>query len=168
MTTAEETLDLSTLIASEDATPGQFAEARRQIHCSIERRGALEKLLEDFPAIAKKLSSDEATLTLELVQNPDLLSEIGHSRRGPRPILVGFALETEPEPQAIQNARKKLIDKRVDLVVANRASESLERDDIRALLVDARDCRLVDRMSKRLAAERILEFVTHALGEKKA
>ena len=117
---------------------------------------------------AKKLSSDQATLTLELVQNPDLLREIGHSRRGPRPILVGFALETEPEPQAIQNARKKLADKRVDLVVANRASESLELDDIRALLVDARDCRVVDRTSKREAAERILEFVVHALGERKA
>jgi DNA-directed RNA polymerase subunit alpha len=58
MTTAEDTLDLPSLISSEDATPAQFAEARRQIHCSIERRGALEKLLEDFPAIAKKLSSE--------------------------------------------------------------------------------------------------------------
>jgi phosphopantothenoylcysteine decarboxylase/phosphopantothenate--cysteine ligase len=117
---------------------------------------------------AKKLPRDEATLTLELVQNPDLLREIGHSRRGPRPILVGFALETEAEPQAIQNARKKLVDKRVDLVVANRASESLERDDIRALLVDARDCRVVERTSKGEAAGRILEFVANALGERKA
>ena len=58
MPTAEETLDLSTLIASEDVAPAQFAEARRQIHCSIERRSALEKLLEDFPAVAKKLSSE--------------------------------------------------------------------------------------------------------------
>src|SRR5688572_26372325 len=54
----EESLDLSSLVASEDAAPAQFAEARRQIHCSIERRGALEKLLEDFPAVAKKLSSE--------------------------------------------------------------------------------------------------------------
>ena len=58
MPTAEETLDLSALIASEDVAPEQFAEARRQIHCSIERRSALEKLLEDFPAVAKKLSSE--------------------------------------------------------------------------------------------------------------
>jgi DNA-directed RNA polymerase subunit alpha len=58
MPTAEETLDLSALVASEDVAPAQFAEARRQIHCSIERRGALEKLLEDFPSVAKKLSSD--------------------------------------------------------------------------------------------------------------
>src|SRR5687767_4859750 len=58
MPTGEENLDLSTLVASEDVTPAQFTEARRQIHCSIERRSVLEKLLEDFPAIGKKLSSE--------------------------------------------------------------------------------------------------------------
>ena len=63
MPTAEETLDLPALVASEDASPAQFAEARRQIHCSIERRGALEKLLEDFPSVAKKLSSDNKAET---------------------------------------------------------------------------------------------------------
>jgi phosphopantothenoylcysteine decarboxylase/phosphopantothenate--cysteine ligase len=83
-------------------------------------------------------------------------------------VLVGFALETETETQAIQNARRKLADKRVDLVVANQASESLERDDIRALLVDARDCRVIEKTSKEDAAGRILEFVLHTLGEHKA
>lgn len=119
-------------------------------------------------ASAKKLSSGNGTMTLELVPNPDLLREVGHARRGQRPVLVGFALETEAETQAIQNARRKLADKRVDLVVANQASESLERDDIRALLVDARDCRVIEKTSKEEAAGRILEFVTHTLGETKA
>jgi phosphopantothenoylcysteine decarboxylase / phosphopantothenate---cysteine ligase len=114
---------------------------------------------------AKKLSSGAASFTLELVPNPDLLREIGHARRGRKPVLVGFALETDAEAQAIQNARRKLADKQVDLVVANQASESLERDDIRALLVDARDCRIIDKTSKEEAAGRILEFVAQALGE---
>ncbi len=118
-------------------------------------------------ASAKKLASG-AGMTLELVPNPDLLREVGHARSGQRPVLVGFALETEAEAQAIQNARRKLADKRVDLVVANLASESLERDDIRALLVDARDCRVIERTSKDEAAGRILEYVVHTLGEKKA
>jgi phosphopantothenoylcysteine decarboxylase/phosphopantothenate--cysteine ligase len=117
---------------------------------------------------AKKLASGNGAMTLELVPNPDLLREIGHARRGTRPVLIGFALETEPEQQAVQNARRKLADKRVDLVVANQASESLERDDIRALLVDARDCRVIDKTSKDDAAGRILEFVAQTLGEKKA
>ena len=83
-------------------------------------------------------------------------------------MLVGFALETEPETQAVQNARRKLAEKRVDLVVANQASESLERDDIRALLVDARDCRVIEKTTKHEAAGRILEFVARTLGEKTA
>jgi phosphopantothenoylcysteine decarboxylase/phosphopantothenate--cysteine ligase len=117
---------------------------------------------------ARKLSSGDASLTLELVPNPDLLREVGHARHGQRPVLVGFALETEPEAQAVQNARKKLAEKRVDLVVANQASEALERDDIRALLVDARDCRIIEKTTKYEAAERILEFVARTLGEKTA
>jgi phosphopantothenoylcysteine decarboxylase / phosphopantothenate---cysteine ligase len=116
-------------------------------------------------ASAKKLSSGAASLTLELVSNPDLLREIGHARRGRKPILVGFALETDTEAKAVQNARRKLADKQVDLVVLNQVSESLERDDIRALLVDARDCRIIDKTSKEEAAGRILEFVARALGE---
>jgi DNA-directed RNA polymerase subunit alpha len=63
MPTAEEPLDLSSLVASEDVSPAQFAEARRQIHCSIERRGALEKLFEDFSSVAKKLSSENKAET---------------------------------------------------------------------------------------------------------
>jgi phosphopantothenoylcysteine decarboxylase/phosphopantothenate--cysteine ligase len=115
---------------------------------------------------ARKLASGNPGFTLDFVPNPDLLREIGHARHGQRPVLVGFALETDAEAQAVQNARRKLAEKRVDLVVANQASESLERDDIRALLVDARDCRIVEKTTKDEAAGRILEFVARTLGEK--
>jgi phosphopantothenoylcysteine decarboxylase/phosphopantothenate--cysteine ligase len=115
---------------------------------------------------ARKLASGDAGFTLELVPNPDLLREIGHARHGQRPVLVGFALETATETEAVQNARRKLAEKRVDLVVANQASEALERDDIRALLVDARDCRVIEKTTKDEAAGRILEFVVRTLGEK--
>jgi phosphopantothenoylcysteine decarboxylase/phosphopantothenate--cysteine ligase len=115
---------------------------------------------------ARKLASGDATLTLELAPNPDLLREIGQARHGKRPVLVGFALETDAEAQALQNARKKLVEKRVDLVVANLASESLEKDDIRALLVDARDCRVIEQTSKGDAAGRILDYVARTLAEK--
>jgi len=119
-------------------------------------------------ASSRKLTSGETSLVLELVPNPDLLREIGHARHGRRPVLVGFALETDSETQAVQNARRKLAEKRVDLVVANQASEALERDDIRALLVDARDCLIIEKTSKHEAAGRILDFVVRTLGEKNA
>jgi phosphopantothenoylcysteine decarboxylase / phosphopantothenate---cysteine ligase len=70
-----------------------------------------------------------------------LLGEVGNARSGRRPVLVGFAVETAGGEALVAYARRKLIDKRVDLVVANEASASFGRDDNRAVLVtgDAAD-----------------------------
>jgi phosphopantothenoylcysteine decarboxylase/phosphopantothenate--cysteine ligase len=61
-----------------------------------------------------------AKTAISLVANPDLLAELGKSRKGKTPLLVGFAAETE---NVIENARQKLAQKRVDLIVANDVSE---------------------------------------------
>jgi phosphopantothenoylcysteine decarboxylase / phosphopantothenate---cysteine ligase len=55
---------------------------------------------------------------LRLVENPDILAELA-ARRGPgsnRPVLVGFAAETDPSPEA---AWAKLARKGCDLLVVN-------------------------------------------------
>ena len=58
--------------------------------------------------------------TLSLVENPDLLAEIGASRsQTHQPTLVGFAAETLSGEELVASARKKLQAKNVDLVVAN-------------------------------------------------
>lgn len=115
-----------------------------------------------------KLRRGDQGLTLELVQNPDLLAEIGHARQGSRPLLVGFALGTESDERAVATARQKLMQKRVDLVVSNHADESLGRDDIRALLVGARSCEVLERSSKGAVADRILDAVTLELAQRTA
>lgn len=51
---------------------------------------------------------------LELAKNPDILFEIGKIKE--REVLVGFALETE---NLIKNARAKLKEKNLDLIVAS-------------------------------------------------
>jgi phosphopantothenoylcysteine decarboxylase/phosphopantothenate--cysteine ligase len=53
--------------------------------------------------------------TIELVENPDILAELGAGKQ--KRIAVGFALETE---NLERNALKKLKDKNLDLIVANR------------------------------------------------
>jgi len=58
------------------------------------------------------------TLSVKLVQNPDILRELG-LRKGNR-FLVGFAAETE---KLLENARKKLQEKNLDLIVANDLTE---------------------------------------------
>jgi phosphopantothenoylcysteine decarboxylase / phosphopantothenate---cysteine ligase len=73
--------------------------------------------------------------SIELVKNPDLLGEVGNARTGQRPVLVGFAVETASGDALVAYARRKLDDKRVDLVVANEAAAAFGRDDNRAVLV---------------------------------
>ena len=60
-----------------------------------------------------KKGQAEAT-TLELVRNPDILAELGALTH--KPLLVGFAAETA---DLEANARKKLEEKGLDLIVAN-------------------------------------------------
>jgi phosphopantothenoylcysteine decarboxylase/phosphopantothenate--cysteine ligase len=115
-----------------------------------------------------KIRRSDQPLTLSLVPNPDLLAEIGRARQGARPLLVGFALGTESEADAIATARKKLADKRVDLVVSNHAAESIGRDDIVAMLVGESSCELVPRAPKRVLAERLLGWVASALAARQA
>jgi phosphopantothenoylcysteine decarboxylase/phosphopantothenate--cysteine ligase len=57
-------------------------------------------------------------MTVRLVKNPDILGEAGARKRrtGRGPLLVGFALETN----ALEAyARKKLVEKNLDLVIGN-------------------------------------------------
>jgi phosphopantothenoylcysteine decarboxylase/phosphopantothenate--cysteine ligase len=94
-----------------------------------------------------------------------LLAEIGHARKDKQPVLIGFALETDVDEKVIQLARGKLAAKHVDLVVANHASESLGKDDIRAMLVSPTDCTPLGLLSKEQAADRILGWLATRLRE---
>ncbi len=108
---------------------------------------------------SSKIRRQSQGLTLELVSNPDLLAEIGQARRTRRPLLIGFALETDSDERVIAAARQKLEEKRVDLVVANHAGDALERDDNRASLVTATHQEPLREISKAALAERILDWM---------
>jgi phosphopantothenoylcysteine decarboxylase/phosphopantothenate--cysteine ligase len=64
---------------------------------------------------AQKIKKTEATPMIHLVPTKDTLLELGKLKRKDQ-ILVGFALETENE---IENAKKKLKNKNLDLIVLN-------------------------------------------------
>ncbi len=69
----------------------------------------------------EKIKKREGGLELALRRTPDVLARLGARFAGDQrgPILVGFAAETE---DVVENARRKLESKKLDLVVANDVS----------------------------------------------
>jgi phosphopantothenoylcysteine decarboxylase/phosphopantothenate--cysteine ligase len=110
-------------------------------------------------ASKQKKKKGESVTNLELALNPDILAEIGHGRQGPRPMLVGFAVETDSDEKIMSYAQGKLADKRVDLVVANRASDSFGRSDNKAMLVVPGGVEQLGVLPKETLADRILDRV---------
>ena len=71
---------------------------------------------------AQKMAKGDGPLSLTLARTKDILSDLGVMRSalgGRRPVLVGFAAETE---DVVRKAREKRNRKGVDLVVANDVS----------------------------------------------
>ena len=70
----------------------------------------------------QKIKKGTDSLSLDLVKNPDILSELGDTKKKSPCVLVGFAAETE---DLLANAKAKLKAKNLDMIVANDVS----RDD---------------------------------------
>jgi len=62
----------------------------------------------------QKMKKTDAFINLTLEKNPDILGEV--ASLSPPPFTVGFAAETEA---LLENARKKLINKKLDMIAAN-------------------------------------------------
>jgi phosphopantothenoylcysteine decarboxylase/phosphopantothenate--cysteine ligase len=113
----------------------------------------------------KKKKHGTAVESLELVRTPDVLLELSQAAGdGPRrPVLVGFAAETD---DLVENARRKLAEKRLDLIVANRVGgegSPFGASDNEVTLVGPKAEEPLPRMSKDLLAERILDRVARLL-----
>jgi len=94
-------------------------------------------------------------LTLELVKNPDILSEVKGSF-----VKVGFAAESQ---DLLKNAKKKLADKGLDLIVANditAPSSGFGADTNKVLLLDKSGAvEDLPLMSKDAVADTVLDRV---------
>ena len=85
----------------------------------------------------QKIKKQEGPTTLELVRNPDILLNLGDRRgEGVKPNLVGFAVETGEIEDLISEARRKLEQKKCDLIVGNFAADAFELDTNHVWLVD--------------------------------
>jgi phosphopantothenoylcysteine decarboxylase/phosphopantothenate--cysteine ligase len=108
--------------------------------------------------LARKLKKTAAAMALELERNPDILAAL--ARRKGRRLVVGFAAETH---DVVTEARRKLTEKRCDLIVANdvtAAGAGFGSDTNRVRLLDAGGLdESLPVLPKEEVAERILDWV---------
>ena len=99
-------------------------------------------------------------LVVELEANPDILADLGRGK-GNR-LLIGFALETG---EGADSAKQKMAEKKCDLMVLNRADESLDRDSTRITIFtpngESESCPV---MTKAQAADRIMKRIAAVAG----
>lgn len=141
-------------------------EMQRAVHSALPRADAvvMTAAVADYRPRAtsdSKLKKDKSdVLTVEMIKNPDILAELGTARTGNRPVLVGFAMETH---DVVASARRKLMAKKCDLVVANEAAVGFGRDDTQATLVAREGDEPLPPMAKRELADRIVDRIVRLL-----
>ncbi|HXK45210.1 MAG TPA: phosphopantothenoylcysteine decarboxylase, partial [bacterium] len=100
-----------------------------QVESALEMKHEVEKIFPEMDALIMtaavsdwrpvKKSGEKLKLkkswTLKLVPNPDILKCLSKKKKKNQ-IIVGFALEST---NLVENARKKLMDKKLDMIVAN-------------------------------------------------
>ncbi len=106
---------------------------------------------------ARKIKKSKGPIQINLKPNPDILRELGMRKNGQ--ILIGFAAETEA---LVANAKKKLREKRLDLIVANNVTEEgsgFDGDTNVATILDRRGhIHPLPLMSKDELADRIYDY----------
>jgi len=166
-----------TLVAGPVSLPTPPRVERLDVRSALEMQAALGKLgacdaivmaaaVADYrfaETSVTKVKKGGDTASMELVKNPDLLAAIGAARKGVRPVLVGFALETGTRAQVVAEARRKLREKKVDVVVANEARVAFGGDDNEiSFVTENRDERL-PRASKIDLADALLDRIKSLL-----
>ncbi|MEW5973858.1 MAG: bifunctional phosphopantothenoylcysteine decarboxylase/phosphopantothenate--cysteine ligase CoaBC [Pseudomonadota bacterium] len=103
-----------------------------------------------------KIKKSAEQLTITLVKNPDIVSEVAALPE--RPFVVGFAAETD---RVLEHARDKLVRKRLDLIAANRVGPGLAFDqpDNALTLLWAEGQVELPQADKRLLARQIIELI---------
>jgi len=107
----------------------------------------------------EKIKKGRKEIVLKLKPTVDILKEMGKQKK--EKVLVGFSLETEDE---IKNAKKKLAEKNLDLIVVNNPNvpgAGFEVDTNQVTLIDKREkIEKLPLLSKKEVAGKILDKVS--------
>ncbi len=107
---------------------------------------------------ARKIKKSNGAPRLELEENPDILAWVAAMPRPP--YCVGFAAESE---NLAANAKAKLAKKKVPLIAANLAQETMGREDNTITLFDAQGEHPLGHGAKLELARKLLQHVADRL-----
>ena len=106
----------------------------------------------------KKVAGVNETLTLELVQNPDILKVLCEKKT--HQLVVGFCAESE---NLLENAKEKIAKKGCDYLIANDISRSdigFSSDDNEVTILEkSGKIEKLEKASKKVIARKILEYI---------
>jgi len=100
----------------------------------------------------RKIKRTSRKTLIKLVENPDILAKMGRKKDGK--LLIGFALESG---SLVKNATKKLREKNLDLIVANKVGErrppfGTGKTDVTIIDRSGRQKSITNTTKKRLAS----------------
>ncbi len=164
-----------TLISGPTALAPPAGVVLRRVRTAEQMREAVLEAVEEHDIVVKaaavsdyrpeqarehKIKKGGDTLTVRLRKNPDILAELGARKREGRPLLVGFAAETE---DLLEHAWDKLRAKQADMIVANDVSRAdagfaVDTNRVKLLTADGRQEDL-PTMPKDEVAERLLDRI---------
>jgi phosphopantothenoylcysteine decarboxylase/phosphopantothenate--cysteine ligase len=111
----------------------------------------------------RKIKKDEQATppTLQFDRNPDILAAV--AALSDPPFCVGFAAETE---DVVENAKRKLVSKKVAMVVGNRAQDALGAESSELVVVDAGGVTPLAHADKTAQARRLIAEIATRLGRR--
>jgi phosphopantothenoylcysteine decarboxylase/phosphopantothenate--cysteine ligase len=118
------------------------------------------KPIQVFPSKIKKTNTD-SDWNLPLTKSPDILETLGRLKK-PNQVLIGFAAESE---NLLKNARKKLENKKLDLIVANEINNpeigfSSDYNEVYLLTRNNKsEAKLLSKTSKKEISRQIWDFI---------
>ena len=110
-----------------------------------------------------KKDGSNSPMVLELKENQDILKSVSELEQ--RPYVVGFAAETN---DLIKNAKKKLSNKNLDLIIANDVSNKdigFDSDDNEVTLITEKEKHLIERQNKRKVSKKIIDFISGRIND---
>lgn len=114
----------------------------------------------------QKMKKSGSEMTVEFVMNQDILAYMGEHKKTYQ-VICGFAMETQ---QLEENARRKLINKKADMIVANQLTDEqagFSVDTNVVTFVTESGCEQLDVMTKEALGYEILNVLVEMLVRKR-